>query len=298
MTDLADIADKAFEREEAKANEEEVVETQENEEEETTDTSDESKVENADDSEDENEEDDGYSADDIEDDEEEVVEEKKEEKKVDTNSLPPREQFIYESLPSISVKGKDGQTYNVKIAQELPDDFEFSTKKEEMLFNQSLAAQERLANDYKEQWEKEESEKQNQQFVQQERADIQSDMAKLQSNGTLPKFKLKPEDDGFVDSPEVKEIQKYLDFYEKKNAEYAQGKRAYRVTFEDAVHIYNAMNPKKEETPKLQQDTERKKVASRVGTGQGGDAGKSERRRFAPGTSTQDILNYHMSTLE
>lgn len=289
MTDLQQIADNAFEREEAKDEKVESTETKPVEEAEPE------KVEEAEEKE-EPVEDDGYTADDLE---EEPA--PSETNPIDPSKLPTREQWIYESLPSITVRGADGKEHTVKIAQELPGDFEFATKRDEAIFNQSLASQENRATKLLGEWEDKQQTETADKFRQQERLDIQADIASLQKSGDLPKFKVRPDDAAFKDDPGVKEVQKYIDFYEQRNMEYAKEGKAYRISFKDAVDIYNARNPKApEKAPELKGDKERRETSARVGNKQQGDTPnkKEGRPRFKPGTQLTDILDYHMQRLD
>jgi hypothetical protein len=289
MPDLENIANDAFDREEAKDENKETPKSE-------TPKVDEPKVEEKPKEDEEkpkdDDEDGGYSADELDDDKEEQP--KDEVKPVDADALPPQEKYIYENLPTISVKGEDGKTYNVKLAQELPDDFTFASAKEQALFNQNLASQESEARSLQSKWNQQDNDKRTGEFVKQEQLDIQADMASLQKDGLIAKFKLKPTDDGFADDPAVKETQAILDFYQKRNQSYADSNKAYRISFRDAAEIY--LSQKKPATPPAPSkgDQERKQTAAKVGVGlQGGSTNTNERPRFKRGTSPMDIVDFY-----
>lgn len=291
MKNLENIADEAYDKAVADDGQDtKHDDTKDDTKDDVTDTG----AKDSEDKKDEDDEDSGYTVDDLEEDEEEVKEPvEKEAKPIDSESLPPREQYIYENLPTIRVVGKDGDTYDVKIAQELPEDFEFKNDRDKALFNQRLNQQERKANELLDEYTKTENTKQAEQFMKQEKLDIQSDLAQLQKDGLIGKYKLKPSEKGFEDDPNVKLTQEILDFYEKENLQLAKDQKAYRISFKHAAEIYLARNPKQESKG----DAERKQVSEKVVSNKQGDKDTGSRMKFREGTQIADIVDYWDSRL-
>lgn len=223
--------------------------------------------------------------------------------------LPAWQKYVLDNLPTIQVMGHEGENgkdklYNVKRLEDLPDEFEFASKRAELAFNASLSSQEMNARDILKQYEGEQQKRDQQIFEQLEAVDIQSDVKSLQKAGVLPKFKYEPNDPRFNDDPAVEDSNKIYDFYKKINDEYFQkyngSGRMYRVSYEDAAYRYYALNPKeatpeikeaikKEEAkPKSEAQEQREKVAAKVSAPSGSDTG-GKPRPLPRGTSLQNI---------
>lgn len=231
---------------------------------------------------------------------EEIPEETKQE------PLPDWQKYIMDNLPTIQVRGHEGEAkdkvYNVKRLEELPDDFEFESKRAELAFTQALSSQELNARDLLAKYRAEESQRQQVQFEALEAVDIQNDVTSLQKSGLLPKFKYAVNDPRFNDDPAVQESNKIYDFYKKLNGDYYDkyngSGRMYRVSYEDAAYRYYALNPK-EVTPEIKeviekkeekspQQAQREKVAAKVSAPQGASS-DGKRRAFRPGTSLDQV---------
>lgn len=223
--------------------------------------------------------------------------------------LPEWQKYIIDNLPNIQVMGHQGEgkdkVFNVKRLEELPDDFEFASKRAELAFNAALAAQEVNARDLLAKYRSEEAQRANQNFESLEALDIQNDVKSLQKAGMLPKFKYEVNDPRFNDDPAVQESNKIYDFYKKINDGYFEkyngSGRMYRISYEDAAYKYYALHPKEaspeqkkaikkeEEKPvKTAEQTQRENVAKKVSAPQGAPA-EGRRRPFPPGTSLQTI---------
>lgn len=231
---------------------------------------------------------------------EEIPEETKQE------PLPDWQKYIMDNLPNIQVMGHEGEgkdkTYTVKRLEELPDDFEFASKRAELAFSAALSAQEINARDLLTKYRGEEQRRSQVQFDALEATDIQTDVTSLQKQGLLPKFKYAVNDPRFNDDPAVQESNKIYDFYKKINGDYYQkyngSGRMYRVSYEDAAYRYYALNPK-EVTPEIKeviekkeektpQQAQREKVATQVSAPQGASA-EGKRRALRPGTSIDQV---------
>jgi hypothetical protein len=221
--------------------------------------------------------------------------------------LPDWQKYIIENLPNIQVMGHEGEdgkdkVYNVKRLEELPDDFEFSSKRAELAFSAALSAQEINARDLLARYRGEEQQRSQVAFDALEATDIQTDVTSLQKQGLLPKFKYAVNDPRFNDDPAVQESNKIYDFYKKINSEYYQkyngSGRMYRVSYEDAAYRYYALNPKEvtqevkqaieKKEEKSPQQVQREKVASKVSAPQGASA-EGKRRALRPGTSIDQV---------
>jgi hypothetical protein len=227
--------------------------------------------------------------------------------------LPEWQKYIVDNLPNIQVighQGEDGKdkVFNVKRLEELPDDFEFSSKRAELAFNAALAAQEVNARELLQKYRNEEAQRANKDFEALEAVDIQNDVKSLQKAGILPKFKYPVNDPRFNDDEAVQESNKIYDFYKKINddyfAKYNGSGRMYRVSYEDAAYRYYALHPKeatpevkeaikKEEAkPKSPEQVQREKAATKVGAPQGA-AAEGKARPLRHGTSLQSVYQLY-----
>lgn len=205
--------------------------------------------------------------------------------------LPEWQQYILDKLPNIQVMGHQGEegkdkVFTVKRLEDLPDDFEFASKRAELAFNAALASQEVNARDLLNQYRTEEARRSQADFEALEATDIQNDVKSLQKAGILPKFKYEVNDPRFNSDPAVEESNKIYDFYKKINDDYFNkyngSGRMYRVSYEDAAYRYYALHPKeatkevkeaiKKEEAKSENQAQREKVASKVSAPQGAAA--------------------------
>jgi hypothetical protein len=185
-------------------------------------------------------------------------------KDTEPTNLSPDLQYVVEHLPALSVRGKDGKTYSVKAAGQLPDDFEFATKRDELLFSQAIAGQELKAQQLQTQYFQEQQNKAAQEFSDKENRDIRRDIGSLQREGRLERFKYAPDDRRFNDDPAVKEAQKVIDFMNERNSEYLdmanKGGVLYHLSFRDAYRLMQSETSSKPPTRQQQEDRERKQV--------------------------------------
>ena len=206
--------------------------------------------------------DEGYVADEGDQDEEEPADETAKE----PSNLSPDLQYVVDNLPVLGVRGKDGKTYQVKAAGQLPDDFEFATKKEELLFNQALAGQELKAQQLQAQYNTNQQNKSAQEFSEKENRDIRKDIGSLQREGKMGKFQYAPDDSRFNDDPAVKEAQKVIDFMNEANAKYLEaankGGVLYHLSFRDAYNLMPKDAPKNQ--AQQQEDKQRKQVTRQM----------------------------------
>lgn len=211
----------------------------------------------------------GYIADEVEPEEEPTPEPEV----PNTGALSPELQYVVENLPDIPVRGKTGtndtiKTFNVKSAGQLPDDFQFASEKDRLLFTQAISSQELKANQLLTQYQQDQVTKQNEQYVQQENEDIRHDIGDLQREGRLGKFQYPADDPKFNDDPAVKEAQNVINFMNDVNKRYADQKKLYRIDFKTAFEVLESQKAKQNPAQK-QEDAARKQVSRRTAGSQG-----------------------------
>lgn len=225
--------------------------------------------------------------------------------------LPDWQKYILDNLPDIQVMGHQGEegkdkVFTVKRLEELPDDFEFASKRAELAFNAAVAAQEVNARDLLAKYRSEEAQRAQADFEALEANDIQNDVKSLQKAGILPKFKYEVNDPRFNDDPAVQESNKIYNFYKKINDDYFNkyngSGRMYRVSYEDAAYRYYALHPKeatkevkeaiKKEETKSESQAQREKVASKVSAPQG-SAAEGAARPLPRGTDLNKVYQLY-----
>nr|DAI24009.1 MAG TPA: hypothetical protein [Caudoviricetes sp.] len=244
-----------------------------------------------------------------------VAEDKKEEPKKDDKPQPweerpdeideklwnkstPEEKFIYNSLDYITVKGKDGEELSVKLPTQLPDDFEFASKRAEAQFYSAMSAQsskaEKLMN-------KITSDREQTTKAEQEKAELDAiiaDVDRLQDDGIVPKIKAKPGTEEFNTDPSVQLVNKILDFRDEYNRKH----KGENISSYTAGLIYKAKNPKEFETEddkrREKQDESRTKTARRVATKTtSSQRPEYNRKAFSNNASLTDIADYYADQL-
>jgi hypothetical protein len=210
--------------------------------------------------------------------------------------------WVLEQLPKIYVIGtsKGEQVgMEVKRAEDLPNDFEFLNKRDEMIFSQNIADQTNRAINLINQWNNDQQQSSASKFSEQENRDIQLDIASLQREGLLDRFRYQPNDDRFEKDPAVKEMQEVLDYYNEQNQRrYTESQRTgrlfSRLSYRDAFYLYQRQQaPSKQDSPEQRKaDTKRKaatKVLAKGSKGQG-DQSTTSRPRLAKNASVDDII--------
>lgn len=244
-----------------------------------------------------------------------VAEDKKEEPKKDDKPQPweerpdeideklwnkstPEEKFIYNSLDYITVKGKDGEELSVKLPTQLPDDFEFVSKRAEAQFYSAMSAQsskaEKLMN-------KITSDREQTTKAEQEKAELDAiiaDVDRLQDDGIVPKIKAKPGTEEFNTDPSVQLVNKILDFRDEYNRKH----KGENISSYTAGLIYKAKNPKEfeteDDTRREKQDESRTKTARRVATKTtSSQRPEYNRKAFSNNASLTDIADYYADQL-
>jgi hypothetical protein len=234
-------------------------------------------------------EDTGYVADEGDEDEDEAPVDKTGK---EPSSLSPDLQYVVDNLPTLQTRGKDGKTYQVKAAGQLPDDFEFATKKDELLFNQALAGQELKAQQLQAQYNQNQQNQAANDFSEKENKDIRRDIGALQREGKLGKFQYAPDDPKFNDDPAVKDAQKVIDFMNEANAKYLEaankGGVLYHLSFRDAYNLMPKDAPTN--TAQQQEDKQRKQVARQT-AGAASSAPTQQRTPTYYGVDLKDMVD-------
>lgn len=244
--------------------------------------------------------DDGYVADEAED---EPPASKAPDKPGTTPSgLSPELEYVVGRLPILTVHGREGgegqvKSYQVKAAGQLPENFEFTSKREELIFTQSLASQELKAQQLLNEFNYNKQQETSKQYDQQENADIRSDMGDLQREGKLAKFKYPPSDRRFNDDPAVKEAQAAIEYMNDKNATYTKAGKLYRISFRDAFEQLQRADTKTTPEAKAQgkEDADRKQVSRQTGAGRSASATPPPKARIA--RNMEDLIS-RIDTME
>jgi len=214
-------------------------------------------------------------------------------------------EYIYEKLPVIKANIiVDGvpQVVQIKIPSQLPANFEFATKQEEVIFNNSLAEQTKNAENLRNDYNQRQNEIAVEQFKIAENREIKQQIAELQKEGLLPSFtKSKSVDD----DPRADVARKVLDLYESENtrrleAANRSGAPFSRITYRDAFDKYIKDHPitvKENKTAKelKAEDKERKEITSKNSILNRNSAGGSESEELPKIPTTRrmsDMLPY------
>lgn len=263
-----------------------------NEEAETTDTNTDSETtEDAEyTSDDDTTEDDGYV---IDDEEEEKPKEVEQPKETQPSNLNPEQKYIYDNLPTLSVTGKDGKRYDVKVPNELPDDFEYANAREQANFTSAVASQEIKANTLQNQYQTQASDKSAEEFATREDKAITDDIASLQKLGDIPTFKKKPSDPDFDSDPTAVLIDNVREFMDKRNDDFLKrynAGQAYRhIGFEEAFYAYRRANPETTRSTEQQAEDKQRKEVGRNVSSKGTKATGTKRPQVRSGMQTRDL---------
>lgn len=213
------------------------------------------------------------------------------------DNMPSIHKVIYNQLPYITAVGKDGNIIKVKTPQQLPDDFEFASKKAELEFQSGMQEQtvraERANRDIQQRI-------QNMRYEESRTARaraIVGEVESLQKSGDLPTPKAKPGTKEFDDDEAVILTNKVLAYY---NQRISNGDK---MSIKDALVLYKSMNPDEFKNKKeAKGDSERKEVAKKIsGTNKSADTTTTKSNKtkyFRPGMDVQDILDRALEDMD
>lgn len=223
--------------------------------------------------------------------------------------LPNWQKYIIDNLPDIQVVGHEGEsgkdkTYTVKRLQDLPDEFEFASRRAELAFMAANSAQEINARELLTKYQQQESQNNYQALLNQQALEVQSDITALQNEGLLEKFQYDTNDAKFNDDPAVKEANAIYALMDKRNKAYIANRQTYRISYRDAAELYLANKPKapdqspdKEKEPKPKTEAikqERKQIAET--NAQGATDTVSADKKAIPmprGSNMRDVLKLY-----
>lgn len=214
--------------------------------------------------------------------------------------LPVENKIVYNALPYIEAVGKDGNVLKVKTPDQLPDDFDFASKKDEAKFYNELQAQEMKAtqmfnaiNARNERIKSDEAQKA-------EARNVITQIEALQKNGTLPTPKAKYGTKEFDNDPAVLLVNKVLNFRAEKAREIGAN-----LTIADSLMLYKAVHPEEFVKKEAKGDIERANVAKKVagnskssGTAVNKDDDKNKPQYYRVGMSTEDVLDRVLDDME
>lgn len=213
------------------------------------------------------------------------------------DNMPSINKVIYNQLPYITAVGKEGNIIKVKTPQQLPDDFEFASKKAELEFQSDMQEQtvraERANRDIQQRI-------QNMRYEESRTARaraIVGEVESLQKSGDLPTPKAKPGTKEFDDDEAVILTNKVLAYY---NQRISNGDK---MSIKDALVLYKSMNPDEFKNKKeAKGDSERKEVAKKIsGTNKSADTTTTKSNKtkyFRPGMDVQDILDRALEDMD
>lgn len=213
--------------------------------------------------------------------------------------MPDENRYIYNQLPYMEIRGKDGNVIRVKTDDQIPDGFEFASEAEKNRFySKDLPAQslraERLndqVNLAKQRYE--------QRTAQQETAKYVVDtIDKLQRDGVIPKFNAKPRTKEFDNDPGVKLANEIIATWQQHRG------AGENITLETAAQVYKALHPEafKPVSSTTATDKVRKQKSANINGGSRGtrkDATSgSDVHVFPTGTKPSDIADYYLDKLD
>lgn len=179
-------------------------------------------------------------------------------------NIPKNNRMVYNSLPVITARGKNGTTVNVKLPDQLPADFEFADEKARTEFMTAMLEQDRRSDDWlnalNARDQQIEANNQRAAFVKQTISEVEA----LQKAGSLPIPKAKPNAPEFKDDPAVKILDGVVGLRDQKLA------AGYNISIEDAAALYKMQHPEmfeKKNPYNEKADQERNTVARKVATG-------------------------------
>jgi hypothetical protein len=179
-------------------------------------------------------------------------------------NTPKNNRMVYNSLPIVTARGKNGTTVNVKLPTQLPDGFEFADEKARTEFMTAMAEQGKRSDEWLNALDARdkqmEADNQRIAFAKQTIAEVQA----LQKTGALPTPKAKPNTPEFKDDPAVKILDGVVGLRDQKLA------AGYNISIEDAAALYKVQHPEmfeKKNAYNEKADAERGGVARKVATG-------------------------------
>lgn len=202
--------------------------------------------------------------------------------------------YIYNQLPYLTIRGKDG-ILRVKSDEQIPPDFEWADEAEKTQFySKELPAQVYRAEQLNAQVTKAVEDYNRELERQREARTIVQGVEKLQASGILPKIPGERGSKEYEGSAELAYINNVLGSWEQHHR---QGEN---ISIETAAYLYkaqhpDALKPKPTTTPT---DKMRKAKSTNINGGAKGKAMPEQRHTFPPGTMPSDIIDYYLDDFE
>lgn len=216
--------------------------------------------------------------------------------------MKPWQQYVYQQLPYLEARAKDGTVLRVKTDEQVPNDFDWiSEQAKNQFYNKDIPAQSVRAEKLGDSISNQARQQQQQQQAQQEANTVVQGINELTKQGIVPQITAQPGTPEFDKDPGVQRANAILQLRQQHAA------RGEIITVETAGQLFKAQNPKLYETPpkKPTADKERKQasrnIAGTSGRGTSTDARKGNKdkgRVFPIGTSASDIADYYADQLD
>ena len=202
--------------------------------------------------------------------------------------------YIYNQLPYLTIRGKDG-ILRVKSDEQIPPDFEWADEAEKTQFySKELPAQVYRAEQLNAQVTKAVEDYNRELEVQRESKAIVQSVEKLQASGILPKIPGERGSKEYEKSAELAYINDVLGLYQEHHR---QGEN---ISIETAAYLYRAQHPDalKPKPTTTATDKVRKAKSTNINGGAKGKAMPEQRHTFPPGTMPSDIIDYYLDDFE
>lgn len=202
--------------------------------------------------------------------------------------------YIYNQLPYLTIRGKDG-ILRVKSDEQIPPDFEWADEAEKTQFySKELPAQVYRAEQLNAQVTKAVKDYNRELERQREAQTIVQSVEKLQASGILPKIPGERGSKEYDGSAELAYVNDVLGLWEQHHR---QGEN---ISIKTAAYLYkaqhpDALKPKPTTTPT---DKMRKAKSTNINGGAKGKAMPEQRHTFPPGTMPSDIIDYYLDDFE
>ncbi len=219
------------------------------------------------------------------------------------DQMKPVQRYIYTELPYITIVGTQGEgedakqvELQVKTPDQIPDDFNFASKRAEKIADDAFLEQNKRADQMYSRIQYTATQSQEQARQQQESQMIISGVETLQKDGIIPKITAEPGTPEFDKDPGVLRANEIIAYREDL---LRQGERVSMVA---AGKMFKADHPELyAPKPAPKGDAERaraSKIVSGGGRGTPASAKKNDRPAFPPGTSCSDIADFHSQDLD
>lgn len=202
--------------------------------------------------------------------------------------------YIYNQLPYLTIRGKDG-ILRIKSDEQIPPDFEWADEAEKTQFySKELPAQVYRAEQLNAQVTKAVEDYNRELERQREAQTIVQGVEKLQASGILPKIPGERGSKEYEGSAELAYVNNVLGLWEQHHR---QGEN---ISIETAAYLYKAQHPDalKPKPTTTATDKVRKAKSTNINGGAKGKAMPEQRHTFPPGTMPSDIIDYYLDDFE